>query len=201
MPHRFPYAAIQSSVNLFITGKEDKAAFNRWTSRLINATRERMELNKPKLGKTEQTKYVNEINNQITDATLAITALIVAVGAGQQLTLESDETQDVLKTVNALHGNIPDFGLHKGVNIQVSDRLHPHFEDGAMTPGTKAAFSMTPTRAPKGAAYTSDGGYLVTTDGLKITFDSLSTDEKDLVELFNQGITTIDESLLEEYED
>ncbi|TAJ09052.1 hypothetical protein DMA11_20790 [Marinilabiliaceae bacterium JC017] len=69
-----------------------------------------------------------------------------------------------MKYTNALHGNIPDYGPYNTVNNPVRDRLHLHFESGRLTPGSKAAGSMTPTRSR---------GLAMTSDGLPLKYDTL----------------------------
>ncbi|HXC55046.1 MAG TPA: DUF4157 domain-containing protein [Rhizomicrobium sp.] len=201
MPHRFPYAAIQSSTNAFISGNENATDLDRWSGRLRTATVLRLKRNLPKLSGSDKTYYKKTIETQLKDFDEARDALKKSVAKGDSLDLASPVVQTFMKFTNALHGNIPDYGPHEGVNIQVSDRLHLHFDsDGTMTPGSLAAGSMTPTRVPKGVAYTSDDEYLVTTDGKKVSVNDLKKSIQQQLAQFNVGTTTIDEEELEDVE-
>ncbi|HEY4940834.1 MAG TPA: hypothetical protein VII56_05355 [Rhizomicrobium sp.] len=193
LPHRFPYAAIQSSTQAFITGKETATDLERWSDRLLLATKERLQLSLPKLAGDDKSYYKKTIEAQMTGFIKARSELKKAVEQGIKLNLSSQSVQTFLKFTNALHGNIPDYGPHAGVNIQVSDRLHLHFnEDGTLTPGSSAAGSMTPTRVPKGIAHTSDDEYLVTTDGQKVSRNELRQLLRQQLSKFAVGKTSID---------
>jgi hypothetical protein len=199
MPHRFPYAAIQSSTLEFIEGREDEADLERWSDRLLRATEERRDITLPKLKGTEKAYYKKTIEEQILEFSQARIELEKSVANGDSLTLTSPVVQRFLKITNGLHGNIPDYGPHEGVNIQVSDRLHLHFhDDGTLTPGSRAAGSMTPKRVPKGIAYTKDKGYLVTTDGKKVAVSDLKKLIAQQLSKHAVGATTIAEEDLEE---
>ncbi|TAJ09048.1 hypothetical protein DMA11_20770 [Marinilabiliaceae bacterium JC017] len=193
LPHRFPYAAIQESTRKFITGEESSTDLIRWSDRLKTATEERLAINKAKLAGNPQAQknYELKVSLQLGFFNSSRTNLVKAVSDGQKLTLAAPLVQDFLKYTNALHGNIPDYGPHSTVNIPVSDRLHLHFESGRLTPGSKAAGSMTPTRS-RGLAMTSDGLHLVTTNGLPVKYDTLHPDDQQLLKPQIQSATTID---------
>lgn len=181
MPHRFPYASIEHSVALFITGKENDTDLTRWTDRLYNATVERGKLNVPHISDPGvRAWYIKAVNAQLTELANARQALIDARNKGEVLTLHSGVVQRLLAAANNMHGNIPDFGPHSDVNIPVSNRLHLHVERpddldmsdddwvAPMSPGSRYALSMSPHRVDKGVAYDSTGSYVVTTDGYRI---------------------------------
>lgn len=200
LPHRFPYKAIETSTQLFLSGKEDATDLFRWTGRLIDATKERRDLNAPEITTSAKRKrYEKAVDEQLDGMEQARKKLKTEVESGKNLDLTSSTTQEFLKYTNALHGNIPDYGPHAGVNIQVSDRTHLHVEeDGTLTPGSLAAGSMSPHRG-KGVALTSDGKSIVTTGGYKFDPDELSKKLRQLLDKRGYDKTTIDEDDLEEY--
>jgi hypothetical protein len=202
LPHRFPFAAIKASTQQFLDGDDDADDLERWTDRLIDATEERRDLNVPEIAsKKKRQRYEEAIDKQIESVKAARTRLEEDVDDGEDLDLLSSSVQDFMKHTNALHGNIPDYGPHSTVNIPVSDRLHLHFnEDGTLTPGSEAASSMTPTRIPKGIAYTNDDQYLVTTDGKKVSVNDLRKQIAKQLGRHKVGTTTIDEDDLDEQE-
>jgi hypothetical protein len=199
LPHRFPYASIQWSTEQFISGQETATDLERWSDRLLLATKERLALNLPSLSGDVKAYYKKIVEGQIEEFGEARTGLEKAVANGDTLQLGSAVVQRFLKVTNALHGNIPDYGPHEGVNIQVSNRLHLHIlSDGTLTPGSKAAGSMTPKRVPKGIAYTSDKGFLVTTDGRKVAVSDLKKIIAQQLSKHAVGATSIAEEDLEE---
>ena len=201
LPHRFPYKSIETSTQLFVTGREDDDDLDRWTDRMIVATEERRDLNlgnlKPKSAKAR--KYEDYVNGQLEGMEDARDELKKEKKSGKKLKLTDKTTQNFLKYTNSLHGNIPDYGPHKGVNIQVSDRTHLNIEeDGTMTPGSLAAGNMSPHRG-KGVATTSGGEYIVTTGGYKFDHEALDKKLRALVKKRGTSETTIDEDDLEDY--
>ncbi len=200
LPHRFPYKAIETSTDLFLSGKEDATDLYRWTDRMVEATKKRRDINRKKI-KTKRTreKYEETVNDQLDGMERARKRLKKEVESGKALDLTSGTTQEFLKYTNALHGNIPDYGPHAGVNIQVSDRTHLNVEeDGTLTPGSLAAGSMSPHRG-RGVARTSDGQYIVTTGGYKFDPDELSKKLQKLLAARGYSDTTIDKDDLEDY--
>ena len=197
LPHRFPYAAIQESTKKYIDRQEKSGDLIRWSDRLKEATKERLEINKKALASdpTAQQNYELKVSLQINFFENARNQLISAVNGGQQLTLTSTVVQNFLKYTNGLHGNIPDYGPHSTVNIPVSDRLHMHFETGSLTPGSKAAGSMTPTRS-RGLAMTDDGQSIVTTDGWAFDYTSLNQQDKALLDKQVKNSTSIEKKNL-----
>lgn len=202
LPHRFPFATIKSSTQAFIEGEEDEDELDRWSDRLIEATEERRDLNVPEItNKKKRQRYEGAIEKQIENVKAARTRLEDEIDAGEDLDLHSSSVQDFMKHANALHGNIPDYGPHSDVNIPVSDRLHLHFnDDGTLTPGSHAAVSMTPTRVPKGIAYTKSNKFLVTTDGKKVRVSTLQQIIAKMISRHAVGTTTIQDADLEEQE-
>lgn len=201
LPHRFPYKAIETSTELFLKGTEDADDLYRWTDRLIEATRKRRDINRKQIKNAKKRKkYEETVDEQLDSIEQARKKLKKEVKAGKKLDLSSATAQEFLKYTNALHGNIPDYGPHAGVNIQVSDRTHLNIEeDGTLTPGSYAAGSMSPHRG-RGVARTSDGEHIVTTGGYKFDPDELSKKLQKLLDTRGYSDTTIDADDLEEYE-
>jgi hypothetical protein len=201
LPHRFPYKAIETSTELFLKGTEDADDLYRWTDRMIGATRKRRDINRKQIKNAKKRKkYEETVDDQLDSMEQARKKMKNEVKAGKKLDLSSATVQEFLKYTNALHGNIPDYGPHAGVNIQVSDRTHLNIEeDGALTPGSYAAGSMSPHRG-RGVARTSDGEYIVTTGGYKFDPDELSKKLQKLLDTKGYSDTTIDADDLEEYE-
>ncbi|MGK6355788.1 DUF4157 domain-containing protein [Sphingomonas sp. DT-207] len=200
LPHRFPYKAIETSTDLFLTGKEDADDLYRWTDRLIEATEKRRDINRKQIkNKKKRERYEETLEDQLDGMERARKRLKKEVESGKKPDLSSGTVQEFLKYTNALHGNIPDYGPHAGVNIQVSDRTHLNIqEDGTLTPGSLAAGSMSPHRG-RGIARTSDGQYIVTTGGYRFDPDELSAKLQKLVDTRGYSDTTIDADDLEEY--
>lgn len=200
LPHRFPYKSIEDSTGLFLSGQEDSTDLFRWTGRLIDATKKRRDLNKKKIkSKTTLKKYEKVVDTQLDGMERARKRLKTDVESGKTLDLSSSTTQDFLKFTNALHGNVPDYGPHIGVNIQVSNRTHLNIEeDGTLTPGSLAAGSMSPHRG-RGVARTKDGKRIVTTGGYKFDPNELSKKLQKLLDDRGYDNTTIDKDDLEEY--
>jgi len=200
VPHRSSFKLIRDSTELFITGKEDAVAFYRWTNRLLTATEERRTLNLEEIsGAKKRKKYEDPIDGQIEGFKKTRKKLKNEVESGSKLDLNSPATQAFLSYANSLHGNVPDFGPHVGVNIQVSDRTHLNIEqDGTITPGSLAALAMTPHRG-RGVALTSDGKYIVTTRGYKFDPKLLTKKLQALVKQRGTDVTTIGSDDLEEY--
>lgn len=200
LPHRFPYKAIEDSTQLFLSGQEGPDDLDRWTGRLVDATKKRRVLNVPKIQPGEKRKrYDALVDDQLLKMEKARKKLHTEVEGGAKLDLTSPVTQDFLKYTNALHGNIPDFGPHAGVNIQVSNRTHLNVEeDGTLSPGSYAAGSMSPHRG-RGVARTSDGKNIVTTAGKKVDPEELSKKLRALLETRGYSNTTIDAKDLDEY--
>jgi len=191
LPHRFPYSAIQKSTEKYVKRTESSKDLIRWSDRLKVATEERLAINMKKLtDQGEKQSYQIKVAYQLGMFSTARNNLIKAVDGGQTLGLESSSAQDFLKWTNALHGNIPDYGPHTKVNIPVSDRLHMHVESGRLTPGSRAAGSMTPTRT-RGLAMTDDGESLVTTDGNAFDYDNLHKDDKKLLDRHQKSNTSL----------
>jgi hypothetical protein len=202
LPHRHPYKAIETSTDLFLSGKEDAADLYRWTDRLIVATKKRRDINRKQIkNKKKRERYEETVEDQLDGMERARKRFKKEVESGKSLDLSSSTTQEFLKYTNALHGNVPDYGPHAGVNIQVSDRTHLNVqEDGTLTPGSFAAGSMSPHRG-RGVARTNDGQYIVTTSGYKFDPEELSAKLQKLLKTRGYSDTTIDEADLEEYED
>jgi hypothetical protein len=201
LPHRFPFGAIKQSTDLFLSGTETSTDLDRWTDRLLEATEQRLDLNLPKIKDKKRKKYYEDtVNKQIDDTRDARKKFKAEVQSGSKLDLTSPETQEFLKNVNALHGNIPDYGPHVGVNIQVSDRTHLNFdESGTLTPGSYAAGTMSPHRG-RGIARTSDGKYIVTTGGSRLDPEELDKKLQKLLKDRGYDDTTIDKDDLEDME-
>jgi hypothetical protein len=201
LPHRFPFGAIKQSTDLFLSGMETSTDLDRWTDRLLKATEQRRDLNLPKIKDKKRKKYYEDtVDKQIDDTRDARKKFKAEVQSGSKLDLTSPETQEFLKNVNALHGNIPDYGPHVGVNIQVSDRTHLNFnESGTLTPGSYAAGTMSPHRG-RGIARTGDGEYIVTTGGYKLDPEELDKALQKLLEDRGYDDTTIDKDDLEDME-
>jgi hypothetical protein len=206
MPHRFPYAAIQQSTGLFIAGKEDEGALDRWSDRLIAATTERRDINHPLIKKKADADfYKKTIDDQLHNIEAARTALKQSKAKGDSLTLSSPVVQQFLKWANAMHGNIPDLGPHSTINIQVSDRLHMHTSDRgrpakrtnvgtskrSLTPGSRRALDQSPERLSRGLAYDNPGKMIITTDGLKLDPSELEADDVKRVKRHRVSSTTI----------
>jgi Domain of unknown function (DUF4157) len=186
LPHRFPFNAIKKSTKLFIKRKEKSEDLERWSNRLIKGTEERRDLNLPLItDKKRKKEYEETVNKQLENTREARKKLKEKIESGDDLELTSSETQEFLKQVNALHGNVPDFGPHKKVNIRVSDRIHlnidPKNKKEPLSPGSMQAVLMSPHRG-KGIARTSDGKYIVTTYGGAVDPEDL---EDDIVDLLN----------------
>ncbi|MGK6319599.1 eCIS core domain-containing protein [Sphingomonas sp. DT-204] len=201
LPHRHPYKAIETSTDLFLTGKEDADDLYRWSDRLIDATKKRRDINLKQIkNKKKRKRYEDTVEDQLDGMNKARKKLKREVESGKKLDLSSGTVQEFLKYTNSLHGNVPDYGPHAGVNIQVSDRTHLNVEeDGTLTPGSFAAGSMSPHRG-RGVARTSDGQYIVTTGGHKFDPTELSKKLQKLLDTRGYSDTTIDEDDLEEYE-
>ncbi|WP_087689645.1 hypothetical protein [Pandoraea sp. PE-S2R-1] len=176
MPHRMPFSDIRSSVLLFGTGKETALDLVRWTDRLVDATEQRKRLNlKGDVKGLLPSRYKQMVEEQIEDFRDERDR-VVKIWSSSKSTKDVSLLRPFLSKVNALHGNIPDLGSHSTNNIRVSDRLHSHFlSGGPMTPGTKAAYSMSPHRISKGIATTSDGRYIVTTDDHRVPVGHVKT--------------------------
>ena len=198
MPHRFSFNAIKGSTERYISGQEDESTLDRWSGRIIQGTKRRRDLTEPELDESQRKKYKASVDMQVETTTKARENLKNAKASGQALTLFSPVAQEFLKQANSLHGNVPDYGPHSKINIPVSDRLHLNIlSDGTLTPGSEAAGNMTPGRS-KGIATTSDGQYIVTTDGHGVAV-SAALLKKKLHDVINkQGLdkTTIDSTTL-----
>ncbi|PTS87754.1 hypothetical protein DBR17_05425 [Sphingomonas sp. HMWF008] len=211
MPHRFPYASIELSVGLYISGAEDNVALERWTGRLYKATEERRDITLPQITDSdERAYYQKQIAAQLDELRAAVVQLETAKAKGEALTLKTPVVQRMLKAANNMHGNIPDFGPHSDINVPVSNRLHVHVlrpddwdsDDDDLeappTPGSYYALQMSPHRVPKGLAYDSGGDFLVGTDGRKIDPDWIQDDD-DVIDQHHVGKTNIDASYLEDF--
>ena len=198
MPHRFSFNAIKGSTERYISGQEDESTLDRWSGRIIQGTKRRRDLTEPELDELQRKKYKASVDMQVETTTKARENLKNAKASGQALTLFSPVAQKFLEQANSLHGNVPDYGPHSEINIPVSDRLHLNIlSDGTLTPGSEAAGNMTPGRS-KGIATTSDGQYIVTTDGYGVAVSAALLKEK-LKDVINkQGLdkTTIDSTTL-----
>jgi len=201
LPHRAPYKQIETDTLWFLTGKEKEADLDRWSDRLIVATEERLERNKREItSSTKRKKYEETVKKQLDGVKQARKKLKAKRLLGKPMDLAMSETQEFLKFANALHGNIPDYGPHVGVNVQVSDRTHLNFdEDGTLTPGSYAAATMSPHRG-KGIAFTSDGKYVVMTGGYKLDPKELDKKLQALIKKRGASNTTIDSDDLDKFE-
>jgi hypothetical protein len=149
----------------------------RWTQRLVDATEQRKKLNlkNDKKGLLPS-DYESQVDDQI-EAFISLRKKVVKSWDPSNPDNRLSELAPFLSLLNALHGNVPDLGNHTKVNIPVSNRLHLHFvAKGVMSPGSKAANAMTPSRIKKGMATTSDGKFVITTDGYKVPIDDVDTE-------------------------
>jgi hypothetical protein len=211
MPHRFPYAGIELSTALFISGKEDDNDLKRWTGRLYNATVERAKANVPHIkDKTTLDWYKKSVQAQLDELNSAVAAIILAKAKGESMTLKSPVVQRLLKAANNMHGNIPDYGPHSTVNIPVSNRLHLHVEkpsdwdeddedmQAPMSPGSYWAAQMSPHRVDKGVAYDDDGEMVIGTDGRGYDPERIE-DFDDVMKQHKIGKTTISSMDLDDF--
>lgn len=203
MPHRFPYAGIELSTALFISGKENDSDLKRWTDRLYNATVERRKLNLPHIATKAESQWYNKaVQDQLDELKNAVSAIISAKKKGEAMTLHTPVVQRLLKAANNMHGNIPDYGPHSKINIPVSNRLHLHAEAPdedmqedddwtvPLTPGSYEAGQMSPHRIPKGIAHDDDGEYMIGTDGYGYPTERIEGYD-DLMKRHKVGNTTI----------
>jgi hypothetical protein len=85
-----------------------------------------------------------------------------------------------LQAMNNLYANVPDLGPHRGVNIQVRERLHLNvLKSGELSPFSRRMLDMTPGRV-EGVATTRDDE-LVTTTGTLVDLGSLLEDEQEAI--------------------
>lgn len=174
--HRMPYADIRDSVVLFAMGTEDANDLMRWTQRLVDATKQRKQLNlkNDKKGLLPS-NYESLVDDQI-NALIFERAEVIKSWNPSDSNNRLTRLAPFISKLNALHGNVPDLGNHTQVNIPVSNRIHPHFvAKGLMSPGSKAANAMTPSRIKKGMATTNDGNFVVTTDSYKVPIGDVNT--------------------------
>jgi hypothetical protein len=169
VPHRMPFADLRMNLKRFTSGTDTSADLIRWTDRLLEASRERMELNQQNdVSGFLPAHYQELVERQIEEFEKRRTSVVELHSANddKQTAAKISALKKLLASLNGLHGNVPDIGPHSTVNIRVSDRVHPNFlGNGRATPGTKAALAMSPYRFSKGIATTVDGGYLVTPGG------------------------------------
>jgi len=212
MPHRFPYAGIELSTALFISGKEDDNDLKRWTGRLYNATVARRKLNLPHIASKSEAQWYNKaVQDQLDELDNAVGAIISAKKKGETMTLHTPVVQRLLKAANNMHGNIPDYGPHSKINIPVSNRLHLHVEapdddmledddwTAPMTPGSYEAGQMSPHRVPKGIAHDDDGENMIGTDGFGYPIERIEGYD-DLMKRHGMGTTTIGSKALNWWE-
>lgn len=204
LPHRFPYSAIWRRTTEFVNKGGDKSELIKWSDRLLEATKSRLELNEKWLkenGDDEMQSHIpaykKDIEGQIENFASARENLLAAASSGAStssssaLTMRSKRVKRFLYVVNGLSGNIPDYGPHNEVNNRVSDRLHLHVgKDGRLTPGSDAAVSMTPHDELE-VAMTADGEFLVTTDGVSFDLSKLTPEDRARVEKHKKGPTKI----------
>lgn len=195
LPHRMSFRDIRESTRAFADGNDSAKDLKRWTQRLIDATVERMNIStgrfndlkatlratKQKSDMTEvlkqKDKYLGDAQTSINNAIKGRTKLIDAVTHGKGDTTAA--IKSFLAAFNEIHGNIPDIGQHKAVNIVVSSAAHLNSEETrgrsktrtdrpgkrALTPGSRAATDMSPTRLGDGIAFDSSGKFPVGTGG------------------------------------
>ena len=207
LPHRYPYSDIKNSALKFVNGTETDQDLIRWSDRLREATEKRRDLNMEHDLADEYVHegYEDEVNEQLEKFDEARKNLIDAKKTNSSMDETAPEVHEFIKWTNSLHGNIPDYGPHVGVNVQVSNRLHPHIlEDGSMSPGTEAAFGMSPSRVEHGYATTQEGS-LVTTEGYYVPANQwgsfLGQDVQDLINRHNASQTTLMDTDLTEHPD
>ena len=205
LPHRYPYSDIKNSTLKFVNGTEDDQDLIRWSDRLREATEQRRDLNMEHDLADEYVHedYEDEVNEQLEKFDLARQNLIDAKNNDSSMDETAPEVYEFIKQTNSLHGNIPDYGPHVGVNVQVSNRLHAHIqEDGSMSPGTEAAFGMSPERVEHGYATTQDDS-LITTDGFYVPFNQwgsfLDQNAQDLINRHFASQTTLQDDDLTEH--
>lgn len=168
LPHRMPFSDIRRSVLLFGNGTETSLDLVRWTDRLVKATEMRKLLNlkwdvKGLLPEGYE-EMVDEQIEEFNEERDRVVKLWSAPKTKKDLSLLAP----LLYKANSLHGNIPDLGSHSTNNVRVSNRIHSHFERGSMTPGTKAAYEMSPHRIAKGVATTKGNKEIVTVDDKRV---------------------------------
>jgi hypothetical protein len=196
MPHRFPYAAIQASVDAYLKGTETALDLERWSERIVVATEKTLKNNQPKLkahktlSQADKDFYVAKIAKQIKAIRDARNALIQQKGLASTLSLQSPAAQRFLSLINAAHGNISGLGRHVGTNVEVGARIHPHFVAGMATPGTKAALSQTPGRT-RGVATTPNRTRVVTTDSRAIDPSTIATPDRYRLKSQTMSATTL----------
>ncbi|WP_157125672.1 hypothetical protein [Pandoraea norimbergensis] len=175
LPHRMPFADIRRSVVLFATGLETPSDLIRWTDRLVTATEQRKEINlKADVKGLLPKGYEEMVDEQIAEFE-AERARVVKIWEAPKSKKDVALVRTLLAKANSLHGNIPDLGSHSTNNIRVSDRLHARFVDNQMSPGTKAAFAMSPGRIGKGVATTKDKKGIVTVDNRSVPVSQVNT--------------------------
>ncbi|AJC21272.1 hypothetical protein [Pandoraea pulmonicola] len=178
--HRMPFADIRRNLLRFVKKEETAADLIRWTDRLVVATRLRATANI--LNDSEEllfSDYAKTVEDQIKKFQ-AERARIIKVWAKPNGASQTEgEVELLLGMLNNMHGNIPDLGRHNGLNIQVSNRGHPHFyKNGSMSPGTAALFAMSPDRFERGIAVTKDEKHYATTDGMRVPVAAAATAHK-----------------------
>jgi hypothetical protein len=178
VPHRMSFADLRNSLLLFLNGSESITDLVRWTDRLLQATRERKELNLQSQNHSLLPRnYRILINKQLEEFVNFRTAIIKNWSPNSSFLnpKHREQVRKFMSALNGIHGNVPDLGPSTP-NIKVSSRLHPNFlENGAPTPGTKAALAMSPHRIKQGVASTSDGRYLVTPRGERVDISKVNT--------------------------
>jgi hypothetical protein len=175
--HRMPFDDIRRNLLRFVEKEETAADLIRWTDRLVVATRLRATaniLNDSK--KLMFSGYAEAVEDQIKKFQAERARIIKVWAEPNGANQTPDEAMPLLTMLNNIHGNIPDLGRHNGLNIQVSNRGHPHFEErGSMSPGTAAMFAMSPDRFERGIAVTKDEKHYATTDGMRVPVAAAAT--------------------------
>ena len=176
VPHRMPWNDLRYNTIRFTAGAEgqrdSEKDFRRWTDRLHAANEAKMaQVTKLAAGGADEADKAEGS----THADMLSTYLAMGQRSGSDFLklrdrLADDPTNDdrrveFLRSLNSLHGNVPDFGP-SSLNARVSDRGHLNvMQNGTLSPVSRAVASMSPGRLRHGVATTPEGKHGITPDG------------------------------------
>lgn len=184
VPHRFSWKSIRDNTLLYLNGDEDESAFRRWTDRMVYDgydgkrrqfrglqawLKHKRDKRLTKYGGPDQLTerlddqiaacrrilmHMSRSQNDLRDARRSLIAQVES-GASRRRVLAAATL--FFKLMNNFFPNVPDLGPHRGVNIQVRERMHLNVDvSGSMSPFSSQMVAMSPHRS-EGIAVDDDG--------------------------------------------